>query len=598
MRTSPLFWRMFLAYAGLVVIGIVASTASIARWQENEFLEQINRRLRDAGILLRENVGTRMPTESPEQLQDEISALGNLLDMRLTVIAANGEVLADSAQESFNSVMKMEDHGSRTEFVKALRSGEGYTRRNSPTLGDPYYYYAAAIRRDGENIGVVRTALPGSVVKAQLASMRRIVGTVGGILGLLGLLITYFLTRRLVHPINVLTAAAEGVAVGQYTHRIQVDSDDEFGRLARSFERISSELGFRESQLRESVQRQTTVLGGMLEGVIAVDRDQHVLFANVAAGTNLGFEPDKVEGLPLLEVVRSHELREVVQQALSLAETVNREFTWQSRQKMLTLNVQATPLAGCPPQGVVLVLHDTTEIKRLEGLRQQFVANVSHELKTPLSSIKAYTETLLNGALEDTGHARHFLSRIDDQTTRLQELILDLLSLARIESGQSALEIVVLPLSKIVKTCLRDYDQRAKASGIELENLTKDSLLIVRADEESLLQILGNLVDNAIKYTPAGGTVTVRCQKEHDHAVIEVADTGIGINPEHHNRLFERFYRVDKARSRELGGTGLGLAIVKHLCHAMQGSVSVVSEPGKGSVFCVRIPLARNSPQN
>src|SRR5690606_32957697 len=254
-----------------------------------------------------------------------------------------------------------------------------------------------------------------------------------------------------------------------------------------------------------------------------------------------------------------------------------------------------TPLAGTPPAGVVLVLRDLTELKRLEGLRHQFVANVSHELKTPLSSIKAYTETLLNGAIDDTQYARHFLTRIDEQASRLHELILDLLTIARIESGQAALEIAPLALSGVVASCLRNYEERAKAGDISLDDQPRDSQLVVMADEESLGQILNNLVDNAIKYTPAGGTITVRCRAEENQAVIEVADTGVGIEPEHHGRLFERFYRVDKARSRELGGTGLGLSIVKHLCQAMQGSVAVESSLGQGTVFRVRLPLVERS---
>lgn len=593
MRSSQLFWRMFLAYAGLVLLGIIASTASIASWEEAQLIEQANRRLRDAGILWRENVASRLPSEPTEQLQGEIRALSKQLEMRLTIIAADGKVLADSAVESLASVAKMENHRSRTEFVKALRAGEGTTRRNSPTLGDAYYYYAIAVRRDGENAGIVRTALSARFVQQQLDAMRRLVWSIGALLGLLGLLTTYWLTKRLISPIKVLTDAAEGIAAGKYSQRIRLNSKDEFGMLARSFERMSSELGSRETQLRESVQRQTTVLGGMVEGVIAVDSDQHVLFANVAAGTKLDFAPDKVEGRPLLEVVRSHELREIVQQSLESSQTVQGEIDWQTRSKMLTLDVQATPLAGNPPPGVVLVMHDVTELKRLEGLRQQFVANVSHELKTPLSSIKAYTETLLDGALDDPQHARHFLSRIDDQATRLHELILDLLSLARIESGQATLDITNLPLKRVVATCLVDHEERAKSSGLTIENLVNDSSLVVRADEEGLLQILGNLIDNAIKYTPTGGAITIRCREEANEAVIEVADTGVGIEPEHHGRLFERFYRVDKARSRELGGTGLGLAIVKHLCQAMQGTVSVQSQPGQGSVFGVRLPLGR-----
>ncbi len=592
MRTSQLFWRMFLAYAGLVLLGIITSTASVASWERDQLIEQANRRLRDAGILLRDYVADRLPPEPTEQLQNEIHELGKQLEMRLTIIAADGKVLADSSQKNLAAIEKMENHHSRLEVVKALRTGEGTSRRNSPTQGDAYYYYAVAINHGDENVGIVRTALPAIWMQGQLDAMRHLVWTLGLALGLLGLIITYWLTKRLVSPITILADAAEGIAAGKYSQRIHVNSGDEFGMLARSFERMSNELGSREAQLRESVQRQTTVLGGMVEGVIAVDSDQHVLFANVAAGSKLGFAPDKVEGWPLLEVVRSHELREIVQQALkSDQQTVRGEIAWQARKKMLTLDVQATPLAGNPTPGVVLVLHDITELKRLEGLRQQFVANVSHELKTPLSSIKAYTETLLNGALEDPQHARHFLSRIDDQATRLHELILDLLSLARIESGQATLDINNLPLKSVVARCLIDYEERAKSNGLTIENQVADSPLVVRADEESLLQILGNLIDNATKFTPKGGTIRIRGREEANEVVIEVADTGVGIEPEHHSRLFERFYRVDKARSRELGGTGLGLAIVKHLCQAMQGTVSVQSEPGRGSVFAVRLPL-------
>ena len=299
-------------------------------------------------------------------------------------------------------------------------------------------------------------------------------------------------------------------------------------------------------------------------------------------------------GAPLLEVIRSHELREIVNESLRTSQNVRGEIGWLQNKKQLTLDVQATPLAGNPSPGVVLVLNDISELKRLENMRQQFVANVSHELKTPLSSIKAYTETLLNGALEDSEHARLFLTRIDDQTARLHELILDLLSIARIESGQASLETTDLPLAKVVQACVDDYAERARVAGITLENRVHDNELRVRADEESLFQILSNLVDNGIKYTPEGGVVSVNCRTADKEALIEVSDTGIGIEPEHHSRLFERFYRVDRARSRELGGTGLGLAIVKHLCQAMQGSISVKSSPGEGSTFAVRLPLAES----
>ncbi|QEG32891.1 two-component system histidine kinase PnpS [Bythopirellula goksoeyrii] len=592
MWSSQIFWKLFVASAMLVILAVAACMAIVSGWQEEQFIEQARHRLRDTAKLVREDLGSDLATENRQQLQEKLRRIGSSTDIRFTIVDAKGNVLADSERDSLSSVDAMENHLARKEFAQASHEGEGQSRRRSPTLGIPFLYYSLSIR-DGDNtVGFVRAALPVVPLNEQVKSTNKLIGLVGLGVALTCLLFAYWLTKRLVSPINVLTDAAEAVAEGRYSERVRIHSNDELGRLARSFEHMSSELGTRETQLRESIERQTTVLEGMVEGVLAVDRQEHVLFANTAAGKKLNFEPDKVAGLPLLEVVRSHELRSLLQQALKSSKPIRGEVAWQTKNSLLTLDVQATQLAGTPPAGVVLVLHDISELKRLEGLRQQFVANVSHELKTPLSSIKAYTETLLNGALEDTEHARQFLTRIDDQTSRLHELILDLLSIARIESGQATLEVTNLLLSKVVRTCLDDFEERSKAGGITLKNQVAEQQLRVQADEESLVQILSNLIDNAIKYTPAGGTVTVSSHTEGEIAVIEVTDTGIGIESEHHERLFERFYRVDKARSRELGGTGLGLAIVKHLCQAMQGSISVKSTPGQGSTFAVRLRLA------
>ncbi|TWU23601.1 HAMP domain-containing sensor histidine kinase [Bythopirellula polymerisocia] len=592
MWSSRLFWKLFIASAALVILAVGACVLIVSGWQEEQLVEQARHRLRDTAALVREDIGTDFADGDRQQLQEKLRRIGASTNIRFTIVDVKGNVLADSEQDSLDSVNAMENHLARKEFVQASRNGEGQSRRQSPTLGIPFLYYNLSIRNGEDTVGFVRAALPVVPLNEQVASIHKLIALVGLGVALTSLIVAYWLTKRLVSPINVLTEAAEAVAEGRYSQRIRVKSNDDLGRLARSFERMSSELGTRETQLRESIERQTTVLEGMVEGVIAVDRQEHVLFANSAAGKKLRFSPDNVAGLPLLEVVRSHELRAIVQQALKSDQPVRGEIAWQTKKSPLTLEVQATQLAGIPPAGVVLVLHDISELKRLEGLRQQFVANVSHELKTPLSSIKAYTETLLNGALNDHEHVRHFLTRIDDQSTRLHELILDLLSIARIESGQTTLEFSNLPIHKVVHACIHDYEERARAGGVTLINQVTDTSLHVRAEEEGLLQILNNLVDNAIKYTPEGGTVTIGCHTEGDKAVIEVSDTGSGIDPEHHDRLFERFYRVDKARSRELGGTGLGLAIVKHLCNAMQGSISVESSPGQGSTFAVRLRLA------
>lgn len=591
MWSSRLFWKVFLAYASLVVLAVTVCMAIVSGWQEDQMVEQIRRRLRDSAVLLQDSLQSEMAAGRSPELQQRVRDLGSQTETRFTVVASDGSVLADSGQATLDAVEEMENHLGRAEFIQATHDGEGLARRRSPTLGGQYLYFAKAVVQDGEIRGYVRAAQPVTPVLEKVASVRKVIWLMGLVVGLTGLAVTYWLTRRIVRPIQTLTEAAQSIATGEYPQRVEVSTQDEVGKLARSFEHMCRELDTRERQLRESMQRQTTVLGGMIEGVIAVDYDQHILFANVAAGRKLRFSPEEVEGRPLLEVVRSHELRATVGQALETRQHCHAEIQWQG-DVQLTIEVHATPLPGQPCPGVVLVLHDVTDLKRLEGMRQQFIANVSHELKTPLSSIKAYTETLLSGALEDSQHARTFLGRIDDQADRLQELIFDMLSLARIESGQAPPELADVSLAQVVEDCMRDYEGRATAGQLTLVNEVGASAIQVRADEEALLQILSNLVDNAIKNTPAGGTVTIRGRVEAAQAVIEVVDTGPGIAAEHHERLFERFYRVDRARSRELGGTGLGLSIVKHLCQAMGGSVAVESTSKKGSVFRVRIPLA------
>ena len=259
---------------------------------------------------------------------------------------------------------------------------------------------------------------------------------------------------------------------------------------------------------------------------------------------------------------------------------------------MRSLTVHAARLPGLPPRGAVLVLHDTTELRRLERLRQEFVANVSHELKTPLSVIKVCVETLLDSAMDDPQHRRQFLEQLNGQSNRLHALILDLLSLARIESGEELFDFQPVAVPDVVEACVERHRPRADAKGqvFDIVPPAGEEALVVWADEEALEQILDNLLDNAVKYTPEGGRVSVCWRREGQQVCLEVADTGIGIPPSDLPRIFERFYRVDKARSREMGGTGLGLSIVKHLAQAMRGSVRAASRPGQGTTFTVCLP--------
>ncbi|HJQ80449.1 MAG TPA: ATP-binding protein [Lacipirellulaceae bacterium] len=410
-----------------------------------------------------------------------------------------------------------------------------------------------------------------------------------------------WLVWHVIRPLASLIKAADALASGDYTHRVYVPNRDELGVLARTFNRMSQELDARMTQLSQTSDRQSTVLGGMIEGVIAVDGRQRIVLANRAAGRLFDFRPPTAEGRALLEVVRNHAVHEAVTKAIK-TRLPQRLETRSGIQHPATsiqhLDVHVQPLPGEPCPGVVLVMHDTTELRRLESLRRDFIANVSHELKTPLSSIKAYAETLRNGAINDPGASQRFLARIEEQSDRLHHLILDMLMLARIESDQQAFEIGPVDVAQVASSCLENQRQAAEAKRIQLEVQPGDSACRVRADYEGLREILDNLIDNAIKYTPDGGKVSVAwseergARSENDTVRIAVRDTGIGIKPDDQRRVFERFYRVDKARSRELGGTGLGLAIVKHLAQSLGGTTGVESEPGKGSTFWVELPPA------
>lgn len=590
MWSSRLFLKLFLAYAGLILLTVAACSSIVAGWQEEQLIQQVQRRLRDSATLLRDSVDGQILTADREVLQQRVRRLGQQAQTRFTLVDATGRVLAESEQPTLAEVDAMDNHLGREEFVQAQSVGKGLSRRMSPTLSVPFLYYALSIERNDSIAGYVRAAEPIANILEEVASLRRLVWLAGLGVGLAGLIVTYWLTRRIVQPIRELTNAAEQMAAGNPPLRVGVHTNDEVAALATSFEKMVEQLGKREQILRQSVDRQSTILAGMNEGVLAVDEDQRVLFANSAAGNLLGFVPDQVDGLTLIKVVQSDDLRELVQRVLATDQLADLQLQW-STDELRTLDVRATPLPGDPCPGVVLVLLDITELNRLEGLRQQFVANVSHELKTPLSSIKAFTETLLNGALEDETKARHFLGRIDDQSDRLLELILDMLALARVESGTSPPELVEVSVSKVTAALAAEYLPRVKAAGVQLINELGSPGPSVRADEEGLRQIIDNLVDNALKYTPAGGRITLRCETNGTEAVLSVTDTGPGIDPAHHDRLFERFYRVDKARSRELGGTGLGLAIVKHLSESMGGTAQVESEIGAGSTFSVRLPL-------
>jgi two-component system phosphate regulon sensor histidine kinase PhoR len=415
---------------------------------------------------------------------------------------------------------------------------------------------------------------------------------------LVGLAIITRVSRRWSRVLREVAHGLDTLGAGKRTRQILINVRGPVRDLVRVFNVAAPDIEGRIDRLEQDRQQLRVVLGAMAEAVIAVDARRRLLFANTSADALFGLDSSSV-GRLVPELIRSPQVQNAVEETLRLyhPDDYQEEVALPGRESAMRgpariLSVRGTPLPGQPPPGAVLVFHDVTDLRRLERMRQDFVANASHELKTPLASIKAYTETLLDWALNDDSVNRRFLERIEEQVDRLNQLILDLLSLARLESSQEFFEHGPLRIVPILESCLEGHRGRAGAKNLilTLDIANLDDNTFVLADEEAARQIFDNLIDNAIKYTPEGGKVRVACSLAPDAVSVEVADTGIGIPRDELPRIFERFYRVDKARSRELGGTGLGLSIVKHLISSVGGQISVTSRPGSGSRFTVRIP--------
>jgi two-component system phosphate regulon sensor histidine kinase PhoR len=360
--------------------------------------------------------------------------------------------------------------------------------------------------------------------------------------------------------------------------------------MTRQLETRIEELQGKSRQLQESTERLETVLGSMVEGVVAVDESQRILFANRAARNLLDMQITNPVGRPIWEVIRHARIDEVIQTVLAGGEATSLEIDLPRKHAVVA--VLASRLPGNPTSGVVLVFHNITELRRLENIRREFVSNVSHELKTPLTAIQAYAETLLDGAIDEPEHRTTFVERIGEQANRLHALIQDLLRLAQIESGENVFDVRSVEVSPVVRECIDAHLAVAESKSQRLVSQAPADDVNVLADEEGLHTILGNLIDNAVKYTQDGGTISVRWRIDDGMARIDVQDNGPGIPKEHQSRIFERFYRVDRARSRDVGGTGLGLSIVKHLVQEFDGSIGISSEPGSGTTFTVRLPLS------
>jgi two-component system, OmpR family, phosphate regulon sensor histidine kinase PhoR len=467
--------------------------------------------------------------------------------------------------------------------------------------GQRWLLYREALEEPAHEFGQVWLARPLDDVTRTLWAANSRFWAAGLTIVVLSLATTYVVVGRIIGPLESLTDAARRLTAGESPTEVNVSSRNELGTLAAAFNSMSRQLSARIEDLNEQRQevenhkeRLETVLGAMVEGVMAIDAQQRVLLANNAALRMLDLRLPSLVGRPLWEVVRHAPLHDVVEAALAGKALPRQALQLPRTQSMVT--IAASPLVGDPSSGVVLVMHDETELYRLENLRREFVQNVSHELKTPLSSISAYAETLLDGGLDDEDARTLFVRRISEQADRLSLLIVDLLALARIEAAETTpQDLEPVDVAKVVESSVDAHQAVAHTKHMRLM-CTISLRPLVHADEAGLRTILDNLLDNALNYTPEGGTVSVRLDREGSQVRLDVVDTGVGIAKEHQARIFERFFRIDKARSRERGGTGLGLAIVKHLCQMFSASVRVSSQLGQGSTFTVCFPELKEQP--
>ncbi|MBK8480070.1 MAG: PAS domain-containing protein [Proteobacteria bacterium] len=510
--------------------------------------------------------------------------LGRTTAARVTIIAADGRVLGDSACE-LSALGALENHAGRPEVQAALRRGRGVARRASNTLHTSMVYVAVRFARAHEQ-GVVRIATPLSAVAVAIHHLR-VTLALGGMVGLalaiaLGTLASTLISRTL----RSLVLQARTIA-GNHAHRLPLPATSELAVLAGSFNQLAAELQRSVAALASERDRLATILEGMSEAVLALDAEQRVTLANRAATSLLDLDGTASGEVIALAALGLPPLRELVDRATETTEASTAEFALGPSGAARHILARAARLRASP--GCVVVLHDVTEVRRLETVRRDFVANVSHELRTPISVIRANAEALLDGALADPEHAQRFLAAILRHAERLARIISDLLDLSRMEAEQQHFERGVTALGPLVQRAIEAVEDSAGEKAITLANEIGAGTTVV-VDESALEHVLLNLLDNAVKYTQPGGKVSARSAVHSGHVRVEVHDDGPGVEPQHRDRIFERFYRVDPGRSREMGGTGLGLAIVKHLVNALGGEVGVSAAQPRGSVFWFTLP--------
>ena len=589
MKHKPLFWQLFPAFLFLIFTTLIAFFLLVYRPFNQHLIRQSENSLKNQLEIAKQSLLTTSIIDL-DSLNNLFKAWAANTGLRLTLIDAEGKVLLDTQKNP----KQMESHHDRPEVVQAHNQKSGFAIRKSQTLGTELMYAAVVINKNQHKGRVLRASLSMDDIKSQVYAVYVKLFIAGGfILGFVAL-ISYWLSRKVIRPLESMKYQAEQIADGDFTGRVQLKNTDpdEVYKLGMAMNEIAIQLHHRIETITNQKNERDAILASMVEGVLAVDPDQFIVHLNQAAADILDVNRVQTVGISVHEAIRLPELQEVVQRSLKKEVPEEKDIILNIKGKEIILDVKSSPLMSSANKklGAVIVFSDITHLRRLESHRREFVANVSHELRTPLTSIRGFAETLL-GAQVGEEEQKKFLEIIHRHAQRLGEIIEDLLALSNLEKGTEANEIDlydqrIWPTLEAAKEML---DQKASKLGVKIA-INGDPSLRGQINSQLLEQAVVNLVDNALKFSSEGDKVSIQLNDRGQETEIVVEDEGHGIAKEHLSRLFERFYRIDKARSRQLGGTGLGLSIVKHVAIAHKGQVHVESELGKGSKFFINLP--------
>jgi two-component system, OmpR family, phosphate regulon sensor histidine kinase PhoR len=583
-----IMWKIAIPYMILITIIIAMVGGYFAYTIRQSYITDLETHLFKEAQLIASEFSTEFQELNPNAIDIQLKTWSNLTKYRYTIIDAEGEVVG----ESFQDRTTMENHLNRPEIITAKTEGQGSSIRLSETVGYEMMYAAVPMQSDGKILGYVRIAVPVKTIQNHLAEISRVLLIAALLAILVSILLALWISMQATRPLRKLTQAANQISRdlqegNLYLSPINPTTFDEIGDLTHAFNAMTAQLQKELNAAATEKMKTTLVLNEMSDGVLIIDEKSLIQLINPAVLTMFDIQAKDIIGQTLVEIVRRHEIVEIWQKCREsgYTETTTCEVGTPKR----FLQVVVTPLDQFLPGKSLILLQNLTEIKRLDKVRRDFISNVSHELRTPLASLKALTETLQENALDDPPAARLFLQRMETEVDALSLMVNELLELSRIDSGRVPLQLVSTNPLELVKNAVERLSLQAERAGLTVKIDVNSDLPGILADTSRMEQVLVNLLHNSIKFTPKEGTIWVRAVEEGENIRFSVQDTGIGIPETDVNRIFERFYKTDRARSS--GGTGLGLAIAKHLVEAHGGKIWVESQEGLGSTFYFSIPM-------